>query len=73
MADGVPAQHLLVGLSKAPVFAIVIAVIGCRQGLAVGGDVQSLGIRVTTAVVQAIIASIFIDAVFALAYMNLGI
>ena len=66
-------QHLWVGLSKAPVFAIIVAAIGCRQGLAVGGDVESLGRRVTAAVVQAIFAIIVIDAVFALIYLELGV
>ncbi len=35
-------------------FAIVLAVIACKQGLSVGGDVGSLGSRVTTSVVQGI-------------------
>lgn len=65
--------HLLVGLSKAPVFAVVVAAIGCRQGMAVAGDVESLGRRVTAAVVQAIFAIIFLDAVFALIYLELGV
>ena len=39
----------------------------------VGGDVESLGRRVTAAVVQAIFATILIDAVFALIYMQLEI
>ncbi|MBX9614319.1 MAG: ABC transporter permease [Caulobacteraceae bacterium] len=65
--------HMMVGLSKAPVFAIVVAAIGCRQGLAVSGDVESLGRRVTAAVVQAIFAIIFLDAVFALIYLELDI
>jgi len=66
-------NHLFVGLSKAPVFALVIAAIGCRQGMAVAGDVESLGRRVTAAVVQAIFAIIFLDAVFALLFMELNI
>ena len=51
----------------------VVAGIGCRQGLLVGGDVQSLGQRVTAAVVHAIFAVIMIDAAFALIYMQLDI
>lgn len=66
-------NHLFVGLSKAPVFAIVVAAIGCRQGMAVAGDVESLGRRVTAAVVQAIFAIIFLDALFALIFMELNI
>ena len=53
--------------------AAVIAGIGCRQGMEVGGDVESLGRRVTAAVVHAIFAIILIDAVFALIYMQLDI
>jgi phospholipid/cholesterol/gamma-HCH transport system permease protein len=52
--------------------AVVIAAIGCRQGLEVGGDVEQLGRRVTTAVVQALFAIIMIDAAFALLFMELG-
>ena len=48
IADGVPEQHFWVGISKAPVFALVLAVVGCRHGLSVGGDVVSLGRRVTS-------------------------
>ena len=58
-------------MSKAPVMAGVLAGIGCRQGLEVGGDVESLGRRVTAAVVHAIFANILVDALFALIYMKL--
>jgi phospholipid/cholesterol/gamma-HCH transport system permease protein len=73
IVDNVGVAHFWIGLSKAPVMAAVIAGIGCRQGLEVGGDVESLGRRVTAAVVHAIFAIIMIDAAFALAYMELGI
>ena len=65
--------HLMVGMVKAPVFAIVIAAIGCRQGMAVAGDVESLGRRVTAAVVQAIFAIILLDAIFAMIFLELDI
>lgn len=73
IVDDVGALHFWVGMSKAPVMAIVIAGIGCRQGLEVGGDVESLGRRVTAAVVHAIFAIIMIDAAFALLFMKLNI
>jgi phospholipid/cholesterol/gamma-HCH transport system permease protein len=73
LVDNVGLTHFWVGMSKAPVMAVVIAGIGCRQGLEVGGDVESLGRRVTAAVVHAIFAAILIDAVFALIYMELNI
>jgi len=57
----------------APVFGLVIAIIGCRHGLKVGGDVESLGARVTTSVVQSIFAVIVIDALFAMMYLELDI
>jgi phospholipid/cholesterol/gamma-HCH transport system permease protein len=66
-------EQFWLGLYKAPVMAIVIAAIGCRQGMLVGGDVESLGRRVTSAVVQAIFSIIMIDAVFALVYLELGL
>lgn len=69
----VPIQHFWVGMSKAPVFGFIIALIGCRQGLEVGGSVQSLGSHTTKSVVQAIFAIIVVDAMFALMYLELDI
>jgi len=73
LQDSVPIQHFWVGMVKAPFFAIIIAVVGCRQGLAVTGSVESLGSRTTTSVVQAIFAVITIDAMFAMLFLQLGI
>ncbi len=73
ISENVGAIHFWVGIWKAPVFATVIAAIGCRQGMEVGGDVESLGRRVTAAVVHAIFSIILLDAVFALIYMELNI
>lgn len=73
VTDGYMPQHMLAGMVKAPVFAIVVAAIGCRQGMAVGGDVESLGKRVTAAVVQAIFAIIALDALFAMLFMQIGL
>ena len=73
LVDNVGINHFWVGMSKAPVMAVVIAGIGCREGMEVGGDVESLGRHVTSAVVQAIFSAILIDAVFALIYMKLDI
>ena len=73
MLENVGVTHFWVGMSKAPVLALVIAAIGCRQGFEVGGDVEQLGRRVTTAVVQALFSIILLDAVFALIYMELNL
>ena len=69
----VPIENFWVGISKAPFFAMVVALIGCRQGLGVGGSVQSLGTSTTNSVVQALFSIIVIDAVFAMFYMQLGV
>ena len=71
--DSVGVENLWVGLVKTPFFGLIIAVIGCRQGLAVTGSVESLGQRTTTSVVQAIFAVILVDAMFAILFFQLGI
>ena len=62
-----------VGLVKTPIFGLIIAIIGCRQGLAVTGSVDSLGTRTTTSVVQAIFAVIAVDAMFAILFYQIGV
>src|SRR6201996_5363009 len=70
IVDEVGASHFWIGMSKSPVMAIVMAALGCRQGMEVSGDVESLGRRVTSAVVHAIFSIILIDALFAVVYME---
>jgi len=65
-------RHFLVGLSKAPVFAVVIALIGCLEGLQVEGTAQSVGERTTSSVVQTISLVIVLDAIAAIWYMQMG-
>jgi len=71
--EAVDLKHFWIGMAKTPFFAIIIALIGCRQGLAVTGSVESLGSRTTTSVVQAIFAVIMVDAIFALLFFQMGI
>jgi phospholipid/cholesterol/gamma-HCH transport system permease protein len=71
--DVVPEQHFWVGIVKAPVFAIVVALVGCRQGMLVEGDVVSLGRRTTSSVVQSIFLVILLDAIFAVIYYFLDV
>lgn len=65
-------RHFLVGISKAPVFAFLIAVIGCLEGFKVAGSAQSVGEHTTSAVVQSIFVVIVVDAVAALFFMEMG-
>ncbi|MEP1143030.1 MAG: ABC transporter permease [Henriciella sp.] len=73
LQENVPIDQFWIGMSKAPIFGLAIALIGCRQGLEVGGSVQSLGHHTTKSVVQALFAIIVIDALFAIFYMEMGI
>lgn len=73
IADEIPAQHFWVGMVKAPVFALVLSVIACKQGLSVGGDVNSLGKHVTSSVVQAIFMVILLDAIFAIWFLEMNL
>ena len=68
----VPMTDLYVGLIKAPVFGVIIALAGCFQGMQVEGNSEEVGIRTTNAVVQAIFLVIVIDAVFAVFFSSVG-
>jgi phospholipid/cholesterol/gamma-HCH transport system permease protein len=68
----VPVKHLLLGLSKAPFFAILIALIGCLEGFKVAGSAQSLGEHTTSAVVQSIFVVILVNAIAAMFFMEMG-
>ncbi len=70
--EGIEARHFWVGLSKAPIFAIVIGLIGCLEGFQTQGTAQSVGERTTSSVVQAISLVILIDAAAALFFMEMN-
>lgn len=69
----VPVINLILGLVKGVVFGIVIALIACHFGLRIQPNTQSLAKETTNAVVTAITAVIFVDAVFAIAFRGLGL
>lgn len=73
MQETMELRHFLVGLSKAPVFALVISLIGCLEGLRVEGTAQSVGERTTSSVVQAISLVIIIDAFAAIWFMQMDV
>ena len=62
-------RHFLIGMSKAPLFAMVIGLIGCLEGMQVKGTAQSVGERTTSAVVQTISLVIVFDAFAAIWFM----
>jgi len=69
MQETMEVRHFFVGLSKAPVFALVIGLIGCLEGLQVEGTAQSVGERTTSSVVQSISLVIILDAIAAIWFM----
>ena len=72
LREVVPITDLYVGLVKAPVFGLIIAVAGCFQGMLVEGDAEQVGTRTTSAVVQAIFLVIVLDAFFAVFFTAIG-
>jgi phospholipid/cholesterol/gamma-HCH transport system permease protein len=65
-------QHFLVGMVKAPIFAFLIAAIGCLEGFKVSGSAESVGAHTTSSVVQSIFVVIVLDAVAALFFMEMS-
>jgi len=68
----VPLYDLWVGMIKAPVFGLIVALAGCYQGMQVRGNSEEVGLRTTKAVVQAIFMVIVLDAFFAVFFAELG-
>ncbi|MBH0205763.1 MAG: MlaE family lipid ABC transporter permease subunit [Nitrospira sp.] len=61
--EAVAVRHFLIGLAKAPFFAMIIAMVGCYQGLQIRGGVDDVGRHTTIAVVQSIFLVIVFDAI----------
>lgn len=60
--DAVAARHFLIGIGKAPFFAMIIALVGCYQGFQIRGGVDDVGRHTTASVVQSIFLVIVFDA-----------
>lgn len=67
------AEILLLGLIKTPVFAFIIALVGCRHGVMVSGGAASVGERTTKAVVASIFLVIVVNAVFSIIFARFGL
>ncbi len=66
--DVIKLKPYLIGLSKAPVFGLLIAAVGCFQGFQVTAKAESVGKRTTKSVVQAIFLIIVADALFSVLF-----
>lgn len=73
LLDGTDIRHVWVGIVKAPVFALIIGVIGCWAGLRVERDAESLGRMTSAAVVAAIFSVIVADAIFSIFFASIGV
>jgi len=58
----------MVGIAKAPVFAAIIAMVGCFQGLRTRGGADNVGRQTTRSVVQSIFLVIVADALFSVVF-----
>ncbi|MGC2047823.1 MAG: MlaE family lipid ABC transporter permease subunit [Gallionella sp.] len=68
LGDAISLSSFLTGIVKAPVFAVIIALVGCFQGFQVGGSADSVGRQTTLSVVQAIFLVIVADALFSVVF-----
>lgn len=69
----VPVANLWIGLVKAGVFGVLIALVACHFGLRIKPNTESLGVETTNAVVSAITLVILADAIFAIAFRGVGV
>lgn len=72
LEEKIPVIHFYLGMGKAPVFAFVIAIIGCLEGFKTSGSAQSVGEHTTSAVVQSIFMVILLDSIAAIFFMEMG-
>ncbi|MCZ4273461.1 MlaE family ABC transporter permease [Maritalea porphyrae] len=70
--DVVDLQSIAVGLIKAPLMALAIAIIAVQEGLQVSGSTQSLGRHTTASVVKSIFIVIVLDGIFAVYFGAIG-
>ncbi len=73
LKDAVPLWAFWVGLIKAPVFGLLIGLVGCREGLNVVGSAESVGRHTTKSVVVSIFLVIVADALFSIFFLNIGV
>ena len=73
LRDAVSPSSFWVGIVKAPVFAVIIAVIGCYEGLQVRGSAEAVGRHTTRAVVESVFVVIVADALFSVFFDLIGV
>jgi phospholipid/cholesterol/gamma-HCH transport system permease protein len=66
-------KHYILGMIKGPVFAFLIAAVGCFRGFQVSKNTESIGLHTTASVVNGIFLVIAFDALFSVIYTELGL
>jgi len=69
----VPLTQVGIGIFKALVFGILVAIAGCLRGMQCGNSSQAVGLAATSAVVTSIVLIIVTDGLFAVVLNVLGI
>ena len=72
LPEAVQIGSLVLATVKSVFFGVLIALIGCHYGLAVEPNTQSLGEGTTASVVTSITVVILVDALFAIAFQEVG-
>ena len=71
--DAVVPETFLLGVAKAPVFAALIALVGCYKGASASGGAESVGRKTTEAVVMAIFLVLTANALFSVIFALVGL
>jgi phospholipid/cholesterol/gamma-HCH transport system permease protein len=66
--EAISLSSYVTGVSKAPVFAMIVALVGCYRGFQVTGSAESVGRQTTLSVVQSIFLVIVTDAMFSVVF-----
>lgn len=72
-SEALASWDLFVGLLKGSVYAVLVALAGCRQGLNAGRSAQAVGEATTAAVVQAIVWMVVAASVLTVIFQRLGV
>lgn len=73
LEETISLSTFMIGIGKAPVFAAIIAIVGCYQGFKVQGSAESVGRHTTISVVQSIFLVIVTDAMFSVLFSIMGV
>lgn len=71
--EAVSLKNYVLGLIKTPIFALIIATVGCYQGFQAEITADSVGLKTTAAAVQAIFLIIVADAFFSILFSWQGL